>query len=155
MKQELIDQDMIIFEDEDENKQTFRNTTTTSNQDMLQKQLEQNQEKDLGQDILVGGCIKAKEFEEIAEVYDQIRQWNEDLEMKSSVDDYQLAMMFDHELKNVMQSINNIQNNMSDILDDQNRPELKHLETKQRCIECLQQLFQLCQQSIIDILQSP
>jgi hypothetical protein len=37
MKQELIDQDMIIFEDEDENKQTFRNTTTTSNQDMLQK----------------------------------------------------------------------------------------------------------------------
>jgi hypothetical protein len=50
--------------------------------------------------------------------------------MKSSVDDYQLAMMFDHELKNVMQNINNIQNNMSDILDDQNRPELKHLETK-------------------------
>ena len=96
MKQELIDQDMIIFEDEDENKQTFRNTTTTSNQDMLQKQLEQNQEKDIGQDILVGGCIKAKEFEEIAEVYDQIRQWNEDLEMKSSVDDYHLAMMFDH-----------------------------------------------------------
>ena len=35
LKQDLIDQDMIIFEDEDENKQTFRNTTTTSNQDML------------------------------------------------------------------------------------------------------------------------
>ena len=78
----------------------------------------------------MGGCIKAKEFEEIAEVYDQIRQWNEDLEMKSSVDDYQLAMMFDHELKNVMQNINNIKNNMSEILDDQSRPELKHLETK-------------------------
>jgi hypothetical protein len=31
LKQDLIDQDMIIFEDEDENKQTFRNTTTTSN----------------------------------------------------------------------------------------------------------------------------
>ena len=56
----------------------------------------------------MGGCIKAKEFEEIDEVYDQIRQLNEDLEMKSSVDDYQLAMMFDHELKNVMQNINNI-----------------------------------------------
>ena len=71
---------MIIFEDEDESKQTFRNTTTTSNQDMLQKQLIENQDKDLGSDILVGGCIKAKEFEEIAEVYDQIRQWNDDLE---------------------------------------------------------------------------
>ena len=35
LKQDLIDQDMIIFEDEEENKQTFRNTTTTSNQDML------------------------------------------------------------------------------------------------------------------------
>ena len=35
LKQNLIDQDLIIFEDEDENKQTFRNTTTTSNQDML------------------------------------------------------------------------------------------------------------------------
>ena len=35
LKQDLIDQDMIIFEDEDENKQTFRNTTTKSNQDML------------------------------------------------------------------------------------------------------------------------
>ena len=35
LKQDLIDQDIIIFEDEDENKQTFRNTTTTSNQDML------------------------------------------------------------------------------------------------------------------------
>lgn len=61
---------MIIFEDEDESKQTFRNTTTTSNQDMLQKQLVENQDKDQGSDILVGGCIKAKEFEEIAEVYD-------------------------------------------------------------------------------------
>lgn len=71
---------MIIFEDEDESKQTFRNTTTTSNQDMLQKQLIENQDKDLGSDILVGGCIKAKEFEEIAEVYDQIRQWNDDLD---------------------------------------------------------------------------
>lgn len=37
---------------------------------MLQKQLIENQDKDLGSDILVGGCIKAKEFEEIAEVYD-------------------------------------------------------------------------------------
>lgn len=35
LKLDLIDQDMIIFEDEDENKQNFRNTTTTSNQDML------------------------------------------------------------------------------------------------------------------------
>ncbi len=35
LKQDLIDQDMIIFEDKNENKQTFRNTTTKSNQDML------------------------------------------------------------------------------------------------------------------------
>ena len=50
--------------------------------------------------------------------------------MKSSVDDYQLAMMFDQELKNVMHNINNIQNNISDIADDQARSELRNLESK-------------------------
>ena len=151
MKQELIDQDMIIVEDEDENKQTFRNTTTTSNQDMLHKQLEKNQERDsTSADILVGGCIKAKEFEEIAEVYDQIRQWNEDLQMKSCVDDYQLAMMFDQELKNVMHNINMIQNQTQTPVAREEGLDFKieeaksqnitcrQLETKQRCVECLQ-----------------
>ena len=42
----------------------------------------------------VGGCINPQEFEGIADVYDNVRQWN--LNLKGSmISDQQLAMKFD------------------------------------------------------------
>lgn len=43
---------------------------------------------------MVGGYISSKEFEEIAEIYDQIRQWNQDCQ-QTPVEDSNLAAQFD------------------------------------------------------------
>ena len=52
----------------------------------------------------MGGHINSKEFEEIAEIYDQIRQWNSS-NQPPVVEDAKLAELFDGELKEVMKSI--------------------------------------------------
>ena len=57
---------------------------------------------------MVGGYISSKEFEEIAEIYDQIRQWNQDCQ-QAPVEDQTLAAQFDQELKIVMKNISSMQ----------------------------------------------
>eukprot|EP00356_Strombidium_inclinatum_P001824 CAMPEP_0170512856 /NCGR_PEP_ID=MMETSP0208-20121228/67079_1 /TAXON_ID=197538 /ORGANISM="Strombidium inclinatum, Strain S3" /LENGTH=57 /DNA_ID=CAMNT_0010796527 /DNA_START=671 /DNA_END=844 /DNA_ORIENTATION=- len=56
---------------------------------------------------MVGGCIESSEFEDLAEIYDQIREWNTTLGLLSQrkIDDMTLAQQFDEELKVVMKNI--------------------------------------------------
>lgn len=51
---------------------------------------------------MVGNCIPASDFEAVAELYDQIRTWNE---QQGTVDDDLLASAFDQQLKAVMDAI--------------------------------------------------
>lgn len=120
--------------------------------------------------ILIGGYIDSKEFEDIAEIYDQIRQWNAQND-KPKVDDLKLAGMFDVELQQVMQQISTacqlvdrdkaalgsatsergsqtgcsaIDDAFASIIDTR-----KH----QKCVEGLHQLYRLCERSLIQTLQ--
>ena len=61
------------------NSDNFANSDSKpSRQPKTQAAAAESSENDDSRYIMVGGYISSKEFEEIAEIYDQLRQWNQD-----------------------------------------------------------------------------
>ena len=95
---------------------------------------------------MVGGCIDSKEFEDIAEIYDLIRAQN--MNQDRQLDDALLAQQFDIKLKIVMMNINEVTAKSTE-----NNIESSLVSKHSQCYEGLEQLYDLCQSSMMDVMK--